>query len=90
MYVCLAFIIICVVSLQPDLHSYVSYLLFTLVLAVVFGGMGFAWMECKISLNQVCQPSNITSKIVEKLRNYLKSVSDQGLIWRIGPDFYWI
>jgi hypothetical protein len=81
---------ICVVGFQPEVGSYVCYLLFSLVLLVVFGGMGLSWMECKKSLNKVCQPSNITSKIVERLKNYLKSVSDQNLIWRIGVDFYWI
>jgi hypothetical protein len=60
------------------------------MILVVFGGLAMAWLECKQTLSKVCPPSNVTTRIVEKIRQYFKSVSDESLTWRIGPDFYWL
>lgn len=52
--------------------------------------MGFAWLECKSKIAQVCAPRNITGVIEDRLREYLGRESNDTLTWRVGPDFYWI
>ena len=39
---------------------------------------------------KICAPQNMTGSIEEKLRQYLKEVSNDTLTWRVGPDFYWL
>lgn len=63
---------------------------FCLLVVLIVGCMGFAWLECEKMVTRICPPSNMTMKIESRLREYFRGVSGGGLSWRVGPDFYWL
>lgn len=90
MYIVLFFMIIAILIIDPERASLFSYIYVPVMFGLICLGTGMAWKECNRSIGTACSSKNVINKITLRIKHYLESVSNDCLVWKPGPDFYWL
>lgn len=90
MYVVLFFMIMTMVVVRPESGSIFQYTYLAAIFGVICFGTLMAWKECNRNLGNASSSKNLVNKITLKIKHYLESVSNDCLVWKPGPDFYWL
>lgn len=86
--ICLILLIMVIFKQHSDSTS--QYYFLAALLALIVVGSCMAWAECHRNIYKVSSSNNIAEKIQSQIKRYLESVSNDTLIWKAGPDFYWL